>query len=109
MSEVEILKWEFQVERDRLTKENFILWEEIGSWKCKVERDKTTIQKMANRRDATIDDMHTKNERLREELKYGPWYARNKAKMLVESHKEIEMEVVRPRERDGAGVSNQKC
>ena len=90
LSEAEILRQEFRVERDRLIKEKFMLQEEIGSWKCKAERDKATIQKMANRRDATIDDLHTKNERLRDELKYGPRSAKKKAKMLVESQKEIE-------------------
>ena len=36
LSEVEILRQEFQVERDRLIKENFMLREEIGSWKFKA-------------------------------------------------------------------------
>ena len=78
------------MEKDRLNKENFMLREEIGSWKCKAERDKATIQKLANRREATIDDFHAENERLRERLKYGPGFLRKKARVTEESQKEIE-------------------
>ena len=85
LSKAEILRQEFQVERDRLIKENFMLQEEIRSWKCKAEKDKAAIQKMANRRNATIDDLHTKNERLRDELKYRPRFTKKKATMSVES------------------------
>ena len=46
--EAEILRQEFQVDKDHLNKENFMLREEIESWKCKAERDKATIQKLAN-------------------------------------------------------------
>ena len=90
LSEAEILRQEFRVERDRLNKENFMLREEIGSWKCKTERDKAKIQKLANRREVTIDDLHVENERLRERLKYGPGFSRKKAKVIEESQKEIE-------------------
>ena len=45
---------------------------------------------MANRRDATIDDLHIENERLRDKLKYGPRSVKKNVKMSVESPKEIE-------------------
>ena len=67
-----------------------MLREEIESWKCKAERDKATIQKLANQKEATIDDLHTKNKRLRERLKYGPGFSRKKAKMTEENQKKIE-------------------
>ena len=34
--------------------------------------------------------MHTKNERLRERLKYGPRFSRTKTKIIEENQKEIE-------------------
>ena len=73
-----------------MIKRNFILREDIRSWKCKAKRGKAIIQKMANRRDVTIDDLHIENERLRDKLKYGPRSVKKNVKMSVESPKEIE-------------------